>query len=82
MPSGQVDHLVKMANQIALNLAAWGDEQAVVVKIAEHIEKFWTRAMREQLQDYWRAGGKGLSPVVCNVLKSIDEQKTEGVQTP
>ena len=75
MSIGQINHLVKMANQIALNMAAWGDENAVAVKTGEHIEKFWTRAMREQLLGYWRAGGEGLGSVVCRVLASMDETK-------
>ncbi len=75
MSAGQVTHLVKMANQIALNMAAWGDEEAVAVKTGEHIEKFWTRAMREQLLDFWRADGEELCPVVCSVLASMDETK-------
>ena len=73
MAVGQINHLVKMANQIALNMAAWGDEEAVAVKTGEHIEKFWTRAMREQLLDFWRADGEDLCPVVCSVLASMDE---------
>jgi formate dehydrogenase subunit delta len=75
MAVGQINHLVKMANQIALNMAAWGDEEAVAAKTGEHIEKFWTRAMREQLLDFWRAKGEGLCPVVCSVLASMDETK-------
>jgi len=75
MSAGQISHLVKMANAIALNMAAWGDEQAVAIKTGEHIEKFWTRAMREQLLDFWRAGGEDLRPVVCRVLASMDEEK-------
>jgi len=75
MSAGQIAHLVKMVNQIALNMAAWGDEEAVAAKTGEHIEKFWTRAMREQLLDFWRAGGEGLSLVVCSVLASMDETK-------
>jgi len=66
MSAGQINHLVKMANEIA---------QAVAAKTGEHIEKFWTRAMREQLLDFWRAGGEDLRPVVCRVLASMDEEK-------
>ena len=75
MSPGQINHLVKMANQIALNMAAWGDEEAVAALTGEHIEKFWTRAMREQLLDFWRAGGEDLCPVVCRALASMDETK-------
>ena len=82
MSPRQIDHLVKMANQIALNMAAWGDDEAVAGKTGEHIEKFWTRAMRGQLLDFWRAGGEDLCPVVCAVLASIDETKQAGARLP
>ena len=72
MSATQIDSLIRMANQIALNMAAWGDEEAVVAKVREHMEKFWTRAMREQLLEFWRAGGEGLSPVTCRLLASMD----------
>ena len=75
MSGGQINHLIKMANQIALNMAAWGDEAEVAAKTSEHIEKFWTRAMREQLLDFWRADGEELCPVVCRAMASMDETK-------
>ena len=80
MSAGQIDQLVKMANQIARNLAAWGDEVEVAAKTGEHIEKFWTRAMRQQLMDFWHAGGEGLSPAVCRVLASSDQINGIGEQ--
>lgn len=73
MSPAQIHHLIKMANEIALNMAAWGDDEEVARKTGEHMEKFWTRAMREQLLEFWRAQGGGLSPVVCCALASMDE---------
>ena len=73
MSGTQTDHLVRMANQIALNMAAWGDEEAVARMTGEHIRKFWTPAMRAQLLDYRRAGGGDLSPVILRVVTAMDE---------
>lgn len=73
MNSTQTEHLVRMANQIALNMAAWGDEQAVARMTGEHIRKFWTPAMRERLLIYYRDGGKELSAVVAAMLSSMNE---------
>ena len=78
MSPRQINHLVTMANQIARNMAAWGDEESVAAKTGEHIEKFWTRAMREQLLDFWRAGGEDLCPAVCIALASMDKTKQTG----
>jgi formate dehydrogenase subunit delta len=79
MPPGQVGHLVKMANQIALNMAPWGDEAAVAEKTGEHIEKFWTPAMRRQLLNYHQGGGDGLAPAVVRVLATspLQDQPNE-----
>jgi len=78
MAARQIDHLVKMANQIVLNMAPWGDEQAVAAKTAEHLEKFWTAAMREQLLNHCRHSADDLSPVVTLALTMIEPTaKTE-----
>ena len=69
MHSSQVEHLVQMANQIALNMAAWGDQSVVAEKTRDHLSRFWTPAMRKQLAAYHRQGGEGLSPVVVNAME-------------
>ena len=74
MAGRQTEQLVKMANQIALNFAAWGDEALVAQKTGEHLLKFWTPAMNRQLLEHWRAGGEDLSPVVSLVLAAMAQQ--------
>ena len=71
MSARQNDRLVKMANQIALNMAAWGEEEVVVARTGEHIAKFWTSAMRRQLLDHYHASGEGLAPVVARLLAEL-----------
>ena len=68
MSSKQVDQLVKMANQIALNTGAHTNAEDSARRTGEHIRKFWTRAMQEKLTAYWREGGDGLEPVVVQAL--------------
>lgn len=69
MSERQIDRLVRMANQIGLNMAPWGDEAAAAAKIADHLQRFWTSAMREQLQDYCRDNGAGVSALVEKALE-------------
>lgn len=69
MSAHQIQQLVKMANQIALNLSGGRNEQQAAVKTGEHIIQFWTPAMRAQLLEYWRGGGEGIVPVVAAFLK-------------
>jgi formate dehydrogenase subunit delta len=71
--TGQIKHLVKMANQIALNFGDWGDEELVVAKTGEHLKKFWTPAMLQQLLAYRQTGGDKLSPLVCRALAALEE---------
>ena len=80
MTARQIDHLVKMANDIALNMAAWGNEQEVARMTGEHMQKFWTPAMLRQLIEYHRAGGAELSPAVATMLASMDEAVDSGVR--
>jgi formate dehydrogenase subunit delta len=74
MPAKQVEHLVKMANQISLNMAAWGDEEEVARKTAEHLKKFWTRDMCVQLLECWREGKAALSPAAERALRNIEAE--------
>ncbi len=64
MTTRQPEHLVKMVNQIALNFGEKRDLTLAAKHTGEHLEKFWTRAMREQLADYAAADGERLSPAV------------------
>jgi len=70
MAARQIEHLVKMANQIALNLGA-GHDGAAAAKTAQHISRFWTVAMRRQLIEHWRAGGT-VEPVVAASLEVLE----------
>lgn len=64
MSAQQTERLVRMANQIALNFGEERDLTLAARRTGEHLQKFWTPAMREQLADYATAGGEGLSPAV------------------
>ncbi|MEP4148704.1 MAG: formate dehydrogenase subunit delta [Halioglobus sp.] len=72
MSGQQIDHLVKMANQIALNFGEQRNLTEAARKTGEHLEKFWTRAMRDQLATYAADSGVSLSPAVKMVL---DQQR-------
>ena len=69
--SKQVGQLVKMANQIALNFGAQRDLQRATDKTAEHLQKFWTRAMREQLAEHANRCADDVSPAVRSALAAL-----------
>ena len=69
MSGQQIDHLVKMANQIALNFGSERDLNHAAAKTREHLKKFWTRDMRGQLVAYADDGGADLSPCLQQMLE-------------
>ena len=75
MTGRQIEHLVRMANQIALNLGAECDVEAAVRGTREHLSRFWTSAMREQLLAHWRGSGEGLHPAVAAVMAAMEEHQ-------
>jgi formate dehydrogenase subunit delta len=66
----QTEHMVHNANQIALYFAAYPHEEAVA-SVADHIQKFWERRMREQLYAYVAQGGSGLHELVLESVKRL-----------
>ncbi len=71
MTGKQAEHLARMANQIAHNMAAWGDESEVARRTGEHLAKFWTPAMREQLLALAQSGAAELHPAVTLALGEL-----------
>jgi formate dehydrogenase subunit delta len=64
------DHMIHMANQIALNLAAYPKEEAVAA-VADHLQKFWPPRMRAQIIEYAASGGAGLHELALEAVKRL-----------
>lgn len=79
MSRTQLEHLVQMASQIALNLGARRDEAAAATRTADHLLRFWTPAMRRRLLDYWHADGT-LPAAVAAALRQIDEEDGDEIE--
>lgn len=65
--SGKEEKLVRMANGIADFFRAYPAEEARA-GIADHIQSFWTRVMRDALQALVARGGAGLDPLVLGAF--------------
>lgn len=61
--SDHLDRLARMANQIGDFFSAYPEEQAVAA-IADHINEFWTRRMREDFRNGFAADAPALSALV------------------
>ena len=62
MSANKVDRLVKMINQISLNMRSNGSEDLVVSQISEHLEKFWSPAMKDLISEQ-EDNNVGLTPI-------------------
>lgn len=68
-----VDKLVRMANQIAANFDGGRDESQAVAGVTDHICRFWSPLMREQLIAHWRKAPSDLSPRAALAIAAIAE---------
>ena len=64
----EVEHLVTMANDIAINLSFHADADE---RIADHINRFWAPRMRSLLIEYVAGGGQGLSDHMAPAMKKL-----------
>lgn len=68
MSRSQLDTLIHMANQIAINNAHYGD---AVDRIHTHLKKFWARSMKRQIVDYLQCDGSALSPLARQAIERL-----------
>jgi formate dehydrogenase subunit delta len=65
-----VQHLVKMANQIGSFFENEPDRQQAVQDIASHIKRFWDPRMRKAIISHIENGGEGLKAIVSEAISS------------
>ena len=66
----EIERLVKMANQIADNLAFHDDS---VERIADHLRRFWAPSMQKKLMDFDASQGAALKPAAREALKWLEQ---------
>ena len=69
MSDSELEHLRKMANQIAVNFSFHDDQ---VARVADHISRFWAPSMRELFYGYIEGGGQGVDEAVRTAMKEIN----------
>jgi formate dehydrogenase subunit delta len=70
MSSGN-EHVVQMANDIGNFFRAESDRQVALAGISNHINKFWTRRMRQKLLEYVQHGGSELDELPRAALAQV-----------
>ena len=68
MEQSEMDHLVKMANDIAANLSFQADPEE---RIADHINRFWAPRMRQLLIDHAAEVSDDLSDALMPAIQKI-----------
>ena len=67
----EIEHLIKMVNQIAENFAFAGGKEEQVPSVVDHITRFWAPPMKEHLLEYIGNGGEGLSEAALAAFDQI-----------
>ena len=70
MSENSVEHLVKMANQIVVNIPA-ATPQAKVASATTHMDKFWSPLMKKKIGEFVMGGGEGLTPEAAVAVEKI-----------
>jgi formate dehydrogenase subunit delta len=71
MESHQLTSMISMANQIAANLPHDQSQDECDKAVASHLQRFWSRGMKEQIRAHLAAGGEGLSEGAKRALALI-----------
>lgn len=66
-----VDHLVKMANEIGSFFAGASPPEQAPRDIATHIKRYWEPRMRKAMLAHFSQGGAGLSPVARRAVELL-----------
>jgi formate dehydrogenase subunit delta len=64
------DKLIRMANDIARNLAPQGEERAVVAT-ADHIRRFWDPRMRAAVRGLAAQDGDRFHPIARQAIERV-----------
>lgn len=73
-----VKRLVTMANDIARYFACEPDREAGVEAVADHLRKFWTPRMREQIVVHLSAEDSGLDALSRSAVERLAADRPIG----
>lgn len=65
-----IQHLVKMANQIGQFFESEPDQGLAINEVASHIKRFWEPKMRKAIVSHVQTGGEGLLPIVTKAVQA------------
>ena len=72
MSDTELEHLIKMINQIADNVTPNEAEDVRAQNVAAHVQRFWAPSMREAVKAYLDSGGDKLQPIALKAVTYLD----------
>ena len=76
-----VDHLVKMANEIGAFFAGASPPEQAPRDVATHIKRYWEPRMRQAMLAHFKQGGAGLTDVARSAVALLAAESS-GSQRP
>lgn len=70
--------LARMANQIAMNLDYGDDDEKTVAGVVDHLRRFWTPLMLDELADGFEAGEAELCDAAARAVEQLAAQRRAG----
>jgi len=71
MSHNQLDSLIQMINQIAVNNECYQTDEAAQ-RVADHVRRFWARSMKQLIITHNQSGGEGMSPIARLALEKLE----------
>lgn len=71
MNDSELQHLIKMANQISDNLRYGDSPDTVAMRVADHLTRFWAPSMKEKIIKYSESDGGELKEPVRLAIKQL-----------
>ncbi len=67
------DALIKMANEIASNIAPGRSQEQAAIMMTDHIVRFWAISMKLQIIDCLETENNQLEPTATQAIQSLKE---------
>lgn len=70
-----IEHLTNMANDIGAFFHAEPDRAEALKGMVNHLHKFWTPRMRQQIVEHLRQGGDGLEELPREAVRQLAQEQ-------
>ena len=67
--------LVRMVNQISVNWDCGPDKAKAIAGVVDHLRRFWSPIMLDELAEHIAVGDAGLSPIAEQALNELLEER-------